>query len=73
MSNTRAANGSRKFMFVLIAQVFRSLRSVSETSVDAGLSPAAALMESAGSRAGRGAHQAQELRSAASAWLRVVR
>lgn len=60
-------------MFVLIAQVFRSLRSVSQRSADAGLSPAAALMESAGRRAGVDAHQAQELRCAASAWLSVVR
>lgn len=73
MFNTRAADGPRKSMFALIAQVFRPLRSVSEISARVGLSPAAALMESAGTRAGLDAHQAQELRSAASAWLRVVR
>lgn len=36
-------------------------------------SPAALLMESADVRAGHDAHHAQELRVAASAWLRVVR
>ncbi len=73
MFNTSAAREPRPRMFTLIFQVFRSLRSVSERSADAGLSPAAALMESAGSRAGLDAHQARELRSAASAWLSVVR
>jgi hypothetical protein len=73
MFNTRAADGRRKSMFAFIAQAFRSLHSVSETSAGEGLSPAAALMESAGSRAGVDARQAQELRSAASAWLSVVR
>ena len=36
-------------------------------------SPAALLMESADLRAGHDAHDAQDLRVAASAWLRVVR
>jgi len=57
-------------MFSLIAQVARFFRS---TTVDAPASHAAALMESADVRAGRGAHHAQELRAAASAWLSVVR
>ncbi|WPG37927.1 MULTISPECIES: hypothetical protein [Variovorax] len=57
-------------MFSLLAQVARFFRS-SPTQTPA--SHAAALMESADSRAGRGAHHAQELRAAASAWLSVVR
>ncbi|WP_192871596.1 hypothetical protein [Variovorax sp. JS1663] len=57
-------------MFSLVAQVARLFRfKTSETAS----SPAAVLMESAGSRAGMNAHQAQELRAAASAWLSVVR
>ena len=57
-------------MFSLIAQVARFLRPAREMTPS---SPAAVLMESAGSRAGLDAHQAQELRAAASAWLSVVR
>ncbi len=57
-------------MFSLIAQVARFFRS---TTVNAPASHASALMESADMRAGRGAHDAQELRAAASAWLSVVR
>ncbi|MDM0002384.1 hypothetical protein QTI24_27540 [Variovorax sp. J22P240] len=57
-------------MFSLIAQVARFLRPACETTPS---SPAAVLMESAGSRAGLDARQAQELRVAASAWLSVVR
>lgn len=57
-------------MFSLIAQVARFLRPVREASPS---SHAAVLMESAGRRAGVDAHQAQELRVAASAWLSVVR
>ncbi|RQO41394.1 hypothetical protein DBV14_28405 [Variovorax sp. KBW07] len=60
----------RTVMFSLIAQVARFFRS---TPVNAPASHAAALMESADVRAGRGAHHAQELRAAASAWLSVVR
>ena len=58
-------------MFSLIAQVARFFRSF--TAIDASASHAAALMESADMRAGRGAHHAQELRAAASAYLSVVR
>ncbi len=57
-------------MFSLLATVLRSLRL---GAAKAPLSPAAALMESADSRVGYAPHQAQELREAASAWLRVVR
>lgn len=57
-------------MFSLIAQVARFFRS---SSANVPASHAAALMESADMRAGRGAHHAQELRAAASAWLSVVR
>lgn len=56
-------------MFSLIAHVARFFRS---SSVQAP-SHAAALMETADVRAGRGAHDAQELRAAASAWLSVIR
>ena len=61
---------SRTIMFSLIAQVARFFRPASEMNPS---SPAAVLMESAGSRVGLDAHQAQELRAAASAWLSVVR
>ena len=37
------------------------------------ISPALALMETADARAGVDAHHAQELRTAAGAWLNVVR
>ena len=57
-------------MFSLFAQVARLFRS---KTLEVPASPAAALMESADSRAGMNAHQAQELRAAASAWLSVVR
>ena len=57
-------------MFSLLAQVARFFRS---SSANAPASHAAALMESADMRAGRGARHAQELRAAASAWLSVVR
>ncbi|MFM9927477.1 hypothetical protein VLK31_31170 [Variovorax sp. H27-G14] len=57
-------------MFSLIAQVARFFRS---STASAPVSHAATLMESADMRAGRGAHDAQELRAAASAWLSVVR
>jgi len=59
-------------MFVLLALLFRSIRALPATGRRAA-NPAAALMESAGSRAGLDARHAQELRSAASAWLSVVR
>jgi hypothetical protein len=57
-------------MFSLVAQVARVFRF---NTFEIPLSPAAALMESADSRAGLDAHHAQELRAAASAWLSVVR
>ncbi|MGJ7545249.1 MULTISPECIES: hypothetical protein [Variovorax] len=57
-------------MSSLIAQVASFFRS-STAQVPA--SYAATLMESADLRAGLDAHHAQELREAASAWLRVVR
>jgi hypothetical protein len=57
-------------MFTLFAQIARLFRA---KTLEAPASPAAALMESADSRAGMSAHQAQELRAAASAWLSVVR
>jgi hypothetical protein len=60
----------RTIMFSLLAQVARFFRS---SSANAPASHAAALMESADIRAGRGARHAQELRAAASAWLSVVR
>jgi hypothetical protein len=57
-------------MFSLIAQIGRFIASSRSPTLP---SPAAALMESAGIRAGVDAHHAQELRVAASAWLSVVR
>ncbi|WP_309897783.1 hypothetical protein [Variovorax soli] len=57
-------------MFSLLAQVARLFRFASSELPP---SPAAALMESADSRAGMNARQARELRAAASAWLSVVR
>ena len=57
-------------MFSLVAQVARLFRF---NTLETPSSPAAALMESADSRAGLDAHHAQELRAAASAWLSVVR
>jgi hypothetical protein len=56
-------------MFSLIARIAAFFRSADETPA----SPASLLMESADFRAGHDAHDAQELRVAASAWLRVVR
>ncbi|MDH6592193.1 hypothetical protein M2165_002082 [Variovorax sp. TBS-050B] len=58
-------------MFSLLAQVARFFRSTPADSLPA--SHAAVLMESADSRAGLDARQAQELRIAASTWLSVVR
>jgi hypothetical protein len=58
-------------MSSLLAEVARLLRSPAVMTVPA--SPAAALMESADTRAGVDAHHAQELRVAASAWLSVIR
>jgi hypothetical protein len=57
-------------MYSLLSQLALLLRA---TPSEAPSSPAALLMESAGSRAGHDAHHAQELRAAASAWLSVVR
>jgi hypothetical protein len=57
-------------MSSFFAQVARLLRS---PAIAVPASPAAALMESADTRAGVDAHHAQELRVAASAWLSVVR
>ena len=54
-------------MFSLIAQITRFFR---DTADQAPASPASILMEGADLRAG---HDAQDLRTAASAWLRVVR
>jgi hypothetical protein len=64
------ATGRARFMFTLFVQIARLFRA---KTLEAPASPAAALMESADSRAGMSAHQAQELRAAASAWLSVVR
>jgi hypothetical protein len=55
-------------MFTLIAQVARFFRSSPAKS-----NHASTLMEAADSLAGLDARQAQELRAAAGAWLRVVR
>jgi hypothetical protein len=60
-------------MFALIASLFRSTRRARPANGRRAASPAAALMESAGRSAGLDARHAQELRSAASAWLSVVR
>lgn len=57
-------------MFSLISLIARSFRPLSGQSTH---SPASVLMESAESSAGRNPQHAQELREAASAWLRVVR
>ena len=65
-----AVHGGAITMFSLVAQVARLFRS---KTVEVPASPAATLMERADSRAGMDAHQAQELRAAASAWLSVVR
>ena len=64
----------RNVMFSLFAFAATFVRSFLHTSASAApQSPAALLMESADRRAGSDAHQAQELRVAASAWLSVVR
>ncbi|MFT4268906.1 MAG: hypothetical protein QM586_17060 [Xenophilus sp.] len=57
-------------MFSLLSLMFRFPHALVGTEP---ASPAAALLESAGSRAGLDPHQALELREAAVAWLRVVR
>lgn len=57
-------------MFSLFAQVARFFSVPAETTP---ISPASALMERADASAGVDAHHAQELRTAASAWLNVVR
>ena len=57
-------------MFSLISLIVRSFRPMSGQNAN---SPASVLMESADSSVGRSPHHAQELREAASAWLRVVR
>ena len=54
-------------LFAHIVSFFRT------TADEAPASPATFLMESAELRAGHDAHDAQDLRVAASAWLRVVR
>ena len=55
----------------LLAQAARFFDASPSSDVPA--SPAATLMENADLRAGLDARQAQDLRVAASAWLRVVR
>ena len=51
----------------------RAARFLTASSMDVPASPAATLMENADRRAGLDARQAQDLRVAARAWLRVVR
>lgn len=51
----------------------QAVRFFNSSTIDMPASPAAALMENADFRAGLDAQYAQELRIAASAWLRVVR
>ncbi len=58
-------------MFSLFGQLMGFFRSPAAAAAPA--SPAAALLESADSRAGVDPHHAYELREAASAFLRVVR
>lgn len=57
-------------MFSLLSLMFRFPRAVAGAEP---ANPAAALFESAESRAGQDPQQALELREAAAAWLRVVR
>jgi len=57
-------------MFSLLSLMFRFPRAVAGAEP---ANPAAALFESAESRAGQDPRQALELREAAAAWLRVVR
>lgn len=64
------ASVPRTIMFNMLSHLVRSIR---PQQVQAPMSPAAALLESAEARAGFDPHHAQELREAASAWLRVVR
>ncbi len=68
--NTSAGSGRAHTMTRLFAQLASFFRS---TADEAPSSPASLLMESADLRAGHDAHDAQDLRVAASAWLRVVR
>ncbi len=63
-------HGLRQDMFRLFAIVARYFSSPAEATP---ISPALALMETADARAGVDAHHAQALRSAAGAWLNVVR
>ena len=56
-----------------MTRLFAHLASFFRTTADEAASPASLLMESADLRAGHDAHDAQDLRVAASAWLRVVR
>jgi len=60
----------RTAMFSVLSLLVRAFRKPLDA---AELSPAAALLESADSRAGHDPHHAHELREAAAAWLRVVR
>ena len=60
----------RTIMFNMLSLLVRSIR---PQQAEAPVSPAAALLESAEARVGFDPHHAQELREAASAWLRVVR
>jgi len=58
-------------MYTLLAQIARILSAAPAVAAQAGI--ARKLMESAGARAGSDPQEAQELREAASAYLRVVR
>ena len=68
--NTSAGSGRANIMFSLFANIARFFRTAADETP---ASPASLLMESADLRAGHDAHDAQDLRVAASAWLRVVR
>lgn len=68
--NTSAGSGRAHTMTSLFAHIASFFRT---TADEAPASPASILMESADLRAGHDAHDAQDLRVAASAWLRVVR
>ena len=70
IATKRAWLRARTIMFSLISLIVRSFRPVSGQNTN---SPASVLMESAESSVGRNPRHAQELREAASAWLRVVR
>ena len=67
--NTSAGSGRAHIMSSLFARIANFFNATEENPA----SPAALLMESADLRAGHDAHDAQDLRVAASAWLRVVR